>query len=150
MDEKQRIEHELIDLQNQLYALAEVKQEVWAYHPSNPDFINPISLYESLKKDIEKISDALSKLEKINGIFYTQNELAESFGYKNYEKQVGVIAQEIQEVLPEAVAFAPFDRDENDNSKSGENYLTVRYEKIVPLLIEAIKELLNRVEKLEK
>jgi hypothetical protein len=103
-----------------------------------------------LKKDIEKISDALSKLERINGVFYTQNELAEKFGYNNYSKQVGVIAQEIQEVLPEAVAFAPFDRDENDNSKSGQNYLTVRYEKIVPLLIEAIKELLNRVENLEK
>ena len=103
-----------------------------------------------LKKDIEKISNALSKLEKINGVFYTQNELAETFGYNDYSKQVGVIAQEIQEVLPEAVTFAPFDRDENDNSKSGENYLTVRYEKIVPLLIEGIKELLNRVENLEK
>ena len=53
---------------------------------------------------------------------------------------MGVIAQEIQEVLPEAIAIAPFDRDENGNSKSGENYLTVHYEKIVPLLIEAIKE----------
>jgi len=114
---------------------------------------NNITAYYSdrrLKKDIEKISNALSKLEKINGVFYTQNELAETFGYNDYSQQVGVIAQEIQEVLPEAVAFAPFDRDENDNSKSGENYLTVRYEKIVPLLIEAIKELLNRVEKLEK
>ena len=114
---------------------------------------NNITAYYSdrrLKKDIEKISDALSKLERINGVFYTQNELAETFGYNDYSKQVGVIAQEIQEVLPEAVAFAPFDRDENDNSKSGEDYLTVRYEKIVPLLIEAIKELLNRVEKLEK
>ena len=114
---------------------------------------NNITAYYSdkrLKKDIEKISNALSKLERINGVFYTQNELAEEFGYNDYSKQVGVIAQEIQEVLPEAVAFAPFDRDENDNSKSGENYLTVRYEKIVPLLIEAIKELLNRVENLEK
>jgi len=114
---------------------------------------NNITAYYSdkrLKKDIENISDALSKLQKINGVFYTQNELAETFGYKDYSKQVGVIAQEIQEVLPEAVAFAPFDRDANDDSKSGENYLTVRYEKIVPLLIEAIKELSNRVENLEK
>ena len=51
---------------------------------------------------------------------------------------------------PFQMVFAPFDRDANDNSKSGENYLTVRYEKIVPLLIEGIKELLNRVENLEK
>ena len=103
-----------------------------------------------LKKDIENITNALSKLDKINGVFYTQNELAETFGYNDYSKQVGVIAQEIQQVLPEAVAFAPFDRDENDNSKSGENYLTVRYEKIVPLLIEAIKELQIEVDIIKK
>ena len=64
MGERQKIEHELIDLQNQLYALANVKQEVWAYHPSNPDFINPISLYESLKGDIEKIERKIDFLER--------------------------------------------------------------------------------------
>jgi len=64
MGEKQKIEHELIDLQNQLYALSSIKQEVWAYHPSNPDFINPISLYESLKKDIEKIECKINLLER--------------------------------------------------------------------------------------
>jgi hypothetical protein len=64
---------------------------------------------------------------------------------------VGVIAQEIKEVLPEAVKFAPFDREMKDGkevSKSGEEYLTVQYEKLVPLLIEAIKELQERVKKL--
>ena len=85
-------------------------------------------------------------------MYYTQNKLAESFGYNNYEQQVGVIAQEIQEVLPEAVKFAPFDREMKDGkevSKSGEEYLTVQYEKVVPLLIEAIKELQERVKRLE-
>ena len=56
------------------------------------------------------------------------------------DNKVGLIAQDLEKVLPEAVKLAPFDRDENGNSKSGENYLTIQYEKVVPLLVEAIKE----------
>ena len=63
--------------------------------------------------------------------------------------KVGVIAQDLQEVLPQAVKFAPFDRDAEGNSKSGENYLTVQYEKIVPLLIEAIKEQQIQIDQLK-
>ena len=104
-----------------------------------------------LKEIAGPINNALNKVSKISGVYYTQNKLAESYGYNNYEQQVGVIAQEIQEVLPEAVKFAPFDREVKDGkevSKSGEEYLTVQYEKLVPLLIEAIKELSEKVEKL--
>ena len=111
-----------------------------------------ITAYYSDKrlKDISgNIDSALDKVNQISGVYYKQNELAESFGYTNYNQQVVVIAQEIQSVLPEAIALAPFDRDENGNSKSGENYLTVHYEKIVPLLIEAIKELSAKVKELE-
>jgi hypothetical protein len=71
---------------------------------------------------------------------FTQNSYAERFGYNNYKPQVGVIAQEIQKVLPEAVSLAPFDMDYYGNSITGDNYLTVQYEKLVPLLIQAIKE----------
>ena len=105
-----------------------------------------------LKDIVGPIDNALYKVSKISGVYYTQNKLAESFGYNNYEQQVGVIAQEIQEVLPEAVKFAPFDReikDGNEVSKSGEEYLTVQYEKLVPLLVEAIKELRLEVELLK-
>ena len=111
-----------------------------------------ITAYYSDKrlKDISgNIDSALEKVNQISGVYYKQNELAETFGYTNYNQQVGVIAQEIQSVLPEAIALAPFDRDENGNSKSGENYLTVHYEKIIPLLIESIKELSAKVKELE-
>jgi hypothetical protein len=102
-----------------------------------------------LKNVSGNIDSALDKVNQISGVYYKQNELAETFGYINYNQQVGVIAQEIQSVLPEAIALAPFDRDENGNSKSGENYLTVHYEKIIPLLIESIKELSAKVKELE-
>jgi len=115
---------------------------------------NIIAYYSDkrLKENIEVIPDALDKVSKISGVTFNNNDLAASFGYKDKFKQVGVIAQEIKEVLPEVVVRAPFDtelRGEEVVSKSGEEYMTVQYEKIVPLLIEAIKELKARVEELE-
>jgi hypothetical protein len=102
-----------------------------------------------LKNITGRIQNALGKINSISGIEYTQSKLAEQYGYNNYKPQVGVIAQEIQSILPEAVCLAPFDMDKDGNSKSGENYLTVQYEKLVPLLIEAIKELTLEVEALK-
>jgi hypothetical protein len=56
----------------------------------------------------------------------------------------------VQEILPDAVALAPFDTDHvNGGSLSGENYLTVYYEKLIPLLIEGIKEQQSQIEELK-
>ena len=76
----------------------------------------------------------------LDGVYYTKNDLARSFGYEGNEQEVGLIAQQLQQVLPEVVEPAPFDLDKYGNSKTGENYLTVMYERVVPLLIEALKE----------
>jgi hypothetical protein len=109
---------------------------------------------ERLKKDLEPIENALSKIDSLRAVTYYQNEIADSYLKPNTEKQVGVIAQDIQKILPEAVKPAPFDvitdKDGNKTSLSGENYLTVQYEKIVPLLIAAIQELTDKVNDLEE
>jgi hypothetical protein len=76
--------------------------------------------------------------------------LAEVYGFHNYEPQVGVIAQELQEVLPEAVKLAPFDTNAEQGSISGNDYLTVQYHKIVPLLIQAIKEQQKEINELRQ
>jgi len=110
-----------------------------------------------LKNFTGTIESSLDKVKSLNGYLFTENEVAKQHGFDNDAQQVGVSAQEVQAVLPEAVALAPFDRDaETGTSKSGEDYLTVQYEKLVPLLIEAIKEqsatieaLTKRLEKLE-
>ena len=95
------------------------------------------------------ITNALDKVNKLNGVYYTNNNLAESYGYTGQEQQVGVLAQDVETVLPEIVKAAPFDLDENNQSKSGEHYKTVQYERLVPLLIEAIKELNTTVKTLQ-
>lgn len=96
-----------------------------------------------LKENITPILSALQKVDSISGFTYTFNDLAASYGFNKNIKYPGVFAQDIQQVLPEAVRPAPFDPG------TGENYLTVQYEKIVPLLIEAIKELSREVKELK-
>ena len=113
---------------------------------------NTITSYYSdqrLKQDITPIENALSKIEQLVGVLYTQNALAEQFGYNDYSRQVGLLAQDVNNVQPEAVSLAPFDIDENGQSISGENYLTVRYERLIPLLVEGIKELNIQIKELK-
>ena len=102
-----------------------------------------------LKENVVVISNAIEKVNSLNGITYTSNDLAETFGFDKKTKLVGLFADEVEAVLPEAIKRAPFDTDNDGNSKSGENYKTVQYEKIVPLLVEAIKELKAEIEQLK-
>jgi len=102
-----------------------------------------------LKENVTIITDAVEKVKSLNGIQYTPNDLAASFGYDKSTKLVGLFADEVEAVLPEAVQKAPFDTDKNGNSITGENYKTIQYEKIVPLLVEAIKELKAEIEQLK-
>jgi hypothetical protein len=102
---------------------------------------NEITAYysdERLKTKLGNIENALNKVASLSGFYYEPNETAQALGYE-VKKQVGVSAQEVYKVLPEVTAPAPID----------EQYLTVHYDKLVPLLIEAIKELKAEVEALK-
>jgi hypothetical protein len=103
-----------------------------------------------LKTNIKTIDNALDRVSAMSGVFYTASELAATYGYTSTGTEVGVIAQQVQDVLPEVIKLAPFDTNADGTSKSGENYLTVQYERIVPLLIEAIKELKAEIDLLKK
>lgn len=83
-----------------------------------------------LKTSVQPITNALSKVNELSGFTFRPNDIAINMGYEDKE-EVGVSAQEVEAVLPQIIAPAPID----------ENYKTVHYEKLVPLLIEAIKEL---------
>jgi hypothetical protein len=105
-----------------------------------------------LKENIKSIENPLDKVDKLNGVHYKWKDEVLDMGFKpDTMHDTGLLAQEVQEVLPDAVKFAPFDLHVNTNeSKSGENYLTVQYEKVVPLLVEAIKELRRELNELKK
>jgi hypothetical protein len=103
-------------------------KEITAYYGAPSDI--------RLKQGITPIDNGLAKVISLSGITYDWNELAgNKFGGP---REAGVIAQEIQQVLPEAVV------------EKDDGYLTVKYDRIIPLLIEAIKELSSEIESLKK
>lgn len=85
-----------------------------------------------LKGNIKQIQSALDKVNKLQGVEFDWIKKEGVHGNEGHD--VGVIAQQVEEVLPEVVTT----RD------SG--YKAVKYEKIVPLLIEAIKELSEKLD----
>jgi hypothetical protein len=100
---------------------------------------------ERLKTKIANIHNPLEIIRRLNGFYYIPNDLAHFNGIYNTDMEVGLSAQEVQRVLPEIVKIAPFDSVRNAEgvivSKSGENYLTMSYERLTPVFVEAIKEL---------
>jgi len=100
-----------------------VKGDIVAFHTSD----------KNLKDDIKNIENPLDKISKINGVTFNWNSSQDTYTGSD----IGVIAQEIEEIIPEAVTT-------RDNG-----YKAVKYEKIIPLLIESIKELKDKNEALE-
>ena len=92
-----------------------------------------------LKTNIEPIENALDKVLTLNGFTYNFNDIGKELGFDTSIRHAGVSAQEIQAILPEVVAPAPV----------SDEYITVKYEKLVPLLIEAIKELKEEINQLK-
>lgn len=90
---------------------------------------------ERLKNNIQPIQNALDKVNTLGGYTFDWNEELQK-ARKGHD--IGVIAQEVQSILPEIVV-------QRENG-----YLAVDYEKLVPVLIEAIKELSAKIKELEK
>lgn len=91
-----------------------------------------------LKDDVAPIQDALSKVNKLQGVQFKWNEQAPGWTKEkqNGLQDVGVLAQDVEQVLPEAVVT----RDDG--------YKAVDYQRLVPLLIQAVNDLSQQVEKL--
>ena len=141
--------------------LCNLKPTIDSLEPVSPDFLNVgssigsptlirtspkpelyteyvfVESYLTLPLDVTVasfISEPLYKLSKVGGYTFDWNDKQDT--YKGHD--VGVVAQEIEEVLPQVV------------TTRGNGYKAVKYEKIVPLLIESIKELNKKIEDIEK
>jgi hypothetical protein len=117
---------------------------------------NIIAYYsdERLKTKLGNIQNALDKIDKLNGFYYVQNELGNELMGFNGKVQLALSAQEVKVVAPEVVSLAPFDMKPVDGqdepvSRSGEDYMTIQYERLVPLLVEGLKEAHSRIKHLE-
>jgi len=115
---------------------------------------NNITAYSDIrvKENLEIIPDALFKVNQLNGYTYDRTDLEPAtseeegviYNHNPSGRHVGVIAQEILEVLPEAVTGGP----SNMEGTEDEHY-SVAYGNLTALLIEAVKELSAKVEALE-
>jgi hypothetical protein len=108
---------------------------------------------ERLKTIVSKINNPLKIINNLNGFYYIPNKLANTYGINSTNTEIGLNAQEIQKELPEIVKLAPVDielKDGEITSKSGQNYLTVSYERLIPVIIEAIKELTKEINDIKK
>lgn len=96
-----------------------------------------------LKTKTGTLDGALDKICSLDTFTYVPNELAKTFGYTDSKERLGLNAQEVQKVAPQVVCIAPFDSETIDGvekSKSGQDYLTVQYERLIPMLVQALKE----------
>jgi|TARA_R110001632_G_scaffold223210_1_gene354833 hypothetical protein len=101
-----------------------------------------------IKDNVETIDGALEKVTNMRGVYYNRNDLGEE---ENAVRRTGVIAQEIEKVLPEVVRENEEKQlDENGITlEGGRKRLTVDYGNIVGILIEAIKEQQVQIDELK-
>lgn len=101
-----------------------------------------------LKSDIVPIDSPLEKLKMINGLYYTIESKSKPYNSElliTTRKQYGVIAQDVEKVFPEMVSEKAIFNNAGDDTL----YKTVNYDQLIPVLIEAVKELNDKVDELQ-
>ena len=106
---------------------------------------------ERLKTNVKPVENALDKVCKLRGVEFdwVDNITSEYDFHPMSMHETGVIAQNVAEVIPDAVREAPFNGNYTQKCGTDHEFLTVDKEKIIPVLIEAIKELKAEVDELK-
>ena len=105
---------------------------------ANANWVVTGTVYDSsdarLKSNVQPISNALTKVTQLKGVTYTRNSTMKT--------EIGMIAQDVKAVVPELVEIM----EGEDNKYDVPDMHTLSYERVVPLLIEAIKELKTQLD----
>jgi len=103
---------------------------------------------ERLKANIRPLEAPLDMLESLGGYRFVWRDDVPGLPMRGQD--IGLVAQDLVRAgVPECVTLAPFDRAVDGSSKSGNDYLTISYNKVHAVTVAALKELVKRVEKLE-
>ena len=113
-----------------------------------------------LKENIVEISDPIEKIKQLRGVTYDWKDSTLDLGFATARQhnEIGLIAQELEKVIPQAVTRAPFDNINNPKLYvSGSRidgeidpYKTIKMDKVVPLLIEGIKDQQKQIDELKE
>jgi len=115
---------------------------------------------ERLKENIIEISNPIEKIQQLRGVTYDWKDKALDLGFATARQynEIGLIAQELEKIIPQAIARAPFDNEHNKKlyvlgdriDGETEPYKTIKMDKVIPLLIEGIKDQQKQIDELKE
>lgn len=113
----------------------------WKYNGTPLDFLHTHSDVR-LKKNIKPLENSLSKILNLQGVSFNWNKEASSYIGRTSESDIGLVAQDVEKIIPELVTETQI-QDVDFNVKN------VKYDGLVPILIEAIKEQQKQIDDLK-
>jgi len=101
-----------------------------------------------LKENIINIENPLQKIKQLRGVYFDWKDMTKELGFvpPTMKNEIGMIAQEVEAVIPQAIDIAPF--DELYEGTDREKYKTIKYNRLIPLLVECINEQQKQIDNL--
>ena len=96
---------------------------------------------QRLKENIVEISNPIDKIQQVRGVYFDWNQKSKEEGFKaaREKNEIGMIAQEVEQIIPQAIEPAPFNKE----------YKTIKYDRLIPLLVECIKDQQKQINELK-
>lgn len=101
-----------------------------------------------LKENIINIENPLQKIKQLRGVYFDWKDKTKELGFipPTMKNEIGMIAQEVEAVIPQAIDTAPFDNSYKGTDR--EKYKTIKYDRLIPLLVECVNEQQKQIDNL--